>query len=70
MAETGAAGGGGTDVSSGWIYNFSAGYRTYLTGSLLLDLEAGWFEADTGTFSGESYTIGLGWDLNRAILER
>ena len=70
LAETGAAGGGGVDVGSGWIYNFSVGYRTRLTDSLLLDLEAGRFEADKGSFSGVTYTIGIGWDLNRAFLKR
>ena len=70
LAETGAAGGGGVDVGSGWIYNYSAGYRTYLTDSLLLNLEAGWFESDTGSFNGEAYTVGLGWDLHRAFLKR
>ena len=51
-------------------YNFSAGYRTYLSDSVLLALEAGWFEADTGSFSGEAYTIGIGVDLHRAFSYR
>lgn len=68
--EAGAAGGGGADVGSGWLFVYGAGYRREILPGMHLSLEVGAFAANHGTFSGEAYTIGLGWDVYRAFSNR
>ena len=65
--ETGAGGGGGVDVASGLLFHFSGGYRYDLGRSTSVSLEFGKAEASRGTFEAESWTFGLGVDLQRAL---
>jgi hypothetical protein len=68
-AEVGAGGGGGTDVGSGLIYQFSGGYRYEFSPELALALEGGVLETDQGSFDAEMYQVGLVWNLGRALFE-
>jgi hypothetical protein len=65
-AEAGAAGGGGVDVGSGLLYQFTGGYRWQFSDQFSLYLEAGYAEADRGSFEAVAYQVGLAWSLQRA----
>jgi hypothetical protein len=66
--EVGAGGGGDVDVGPGLIYTLNAGWRFQYSRDLALNLNVGSVEADVGSFHAESFTIGVSYVLNRAIL--
>ncbi len=67
-AEVGAAGGGGADVGSGLVAHFAIGWRYDVTEDAQFDLSFGKLEANHGSFEAETITVGLTWDLSRAVL--
>ena len=60
--------GGDVDVGPGLIYTISAGWRFQYSRDLALNLNVGSVEADVGSFHAETFTIGVSYVLNRAIL--
>ncbi len=66
--HAGAAGGGGADVASGLIHEFSAGWRYRVRPSFDFGLEFGKLEADRGTFEGQSIAATFSWQLSRPLL--
>ncbi len=60
-ANIGAGGGGGIDVSNGFLWDVRAGISYALSPSTSLDLSYGRTEAGTGTFAANTLQFGLGW---------
>ncbi len=65
--EAGAAGGGQVDVGSGLLVNVNAGFHYAYSENAFVDFEYGRSKASSGSFEAESISIGLSWNVLRAM---
>lgn len=66
--EAGAAGGGGVDVGSGLLTNLNVGFQYVLSSNSRIQLEYGRSKAASGSFEAESVSVGMSWNLRRAMI--
>ncbi len=68
MGEIGVAGGGGADVGSGLVVSGTAGYRWDFHRDVSAVVEVGLLRSPGGPFDPVQVTVGLAWNLPRALL--